>query len=159
MGFLSSIGKGVGAVVKAGFLSSGSKFSKPSSQKMKSGKVADNFLDKSGRASVGDFTHRFKNDKCGEFYGITNFGKEKREKVIKEITGGLRKTPGALKYGNLHSEDFEKGLKQFGLGKYGAYKDLFVPGKEKERQELKKSLEALSKTVPHDASDNKFSRN
>jgi hypothetical protein len=118
-------------------------------QKGKDGIFAERFFDKkTGRASMNDFTNRFKKDSGGEFYNTTKFGREKREELLKEITEGMKKTPGALKYNNLHSEDFEKALKQFKMGKYGAYKDFFAPGKEKERKELEKSLQAFSKTVP-----------
>jgi hypothetical protein len=107
-------------------------------------------------------TERFIRDSKGDIYKATGglLTEEKRKKLISEITEGLKETPGGLKLNNYHSVDWKKAADEFKKEKRGAFKNLFIEkGKEKERAELKKTLESLSKTVPLDASKNKFSRN
>jgi hypothetical protein len=159
MGFIKNTFKGIGkAALGAGqaFMYT-QKQNSSVNQKGKDGKFADRYLDKSGYATINDFRRRVKEDKKGDFYKnklTAGFSNKKRENLSSEVIEGMKKIPGALKHDHVHSEDFKKAYEQFKMGKYGAYKDYFAPGKEIERKELGKTLEALSKTVPYDASKN-----
>lgn len=103
------------------------------------------------------FLDRVKRDTGGTIFRATGgFDEKKREELSNKMIEGLKKRQGvALGYGNVHPEDIKTAKGELDKGTFGVYKNLSF----KEKQDLKKTLDVLSKTVPNTTQKDSFPPN
>lgn len=109
-------------------------FEKRQQSSEKGGKKDASIFGKEPRLSPGNFAQRSKEDRGGNIFGKTKFGREKREDLAKKAY--LPQIMGS----NIDQEDIGKGIQELEKGRYGRYGKLSPA----ERKELKKFFGASS---------------